>query len=131
MFNFNYIFMENSIFITNQLKQMQEMYFINVFSLIDTQRLRFVLQVVNKMCSEVLSVQGISRVLYDLTSKPPGTTEWEWWPLDTYDQCLLNFSALPTAETKNMPEWLDYLLFWRCISVNHHCWKLCLKYFFL
>lgn len=40
----------------------------------------FSVQVVNKMFSEVLSVQGISRVLYDLTSKPPGTTEWEWYP---------------------------------------------------
>ncbi|XP_046672222.1 GMP synthase [glutamine-hydrolyzing] isoform X2 [Homalodisca vitripennis] len=35
------------------------------------------IEVVNKMFSEVASVQGISRVLYDLTSKPPGTTEWE------------------------------------------------------
>lgn len=34
-------------------------------------------QVVEKMVEEILTVQGISRVMYDLTSKPPGTTEWE------------------------------------------------------
>lgn len=33
--------------------------------------------VVQKMVNEILVVPGISRVLYDLTSKPPGTTEWE------------------------------------------------------
>ena len=35
------------------------------------------LDVLAKMVSEIKSVNGISRVLYDLTSKPPGTTEWE------------------------------------------------------
>lgn len=35
------------------------------------------LDVVSKMYQEISSVQGISRVLYDLTTKPPGTTEWE------------------------------------------------------
>lgn len=35
------------------------------------------LQVVKKMVTEISTVPGISRVLYDLTSKPPGTTEWE------------------------------------------------------
>jgi len=34
-------------------------------------------EVVYAMAEEMLQVQGISRVLYDLTSKPPGTTEWE------------------------------------------------------
>ncbi|CAL8147628.1 unnamed protein product [Orchesella dallaii] len=34
-------------------------------------------EVVNMMCQRVEKVPGISRVLYDLTSKPPGTTEWE------------------------------------------------------
>lgn len=34
-------------------------------------------QVLEKMVKEIKSVSGISRVLYDLTPKPPGTTEWE------------------------------------------------------
>ncbi|XP_065342548.1 GMP synthase [glutamine-hydrolyzing] isoform X2 [Cloeon dipterum] len=34
-------------------------------------------EVVMRMANDVLAVPGISRVLYDLTSKPPGTTEWE------------------------------------------------------
>jgi len=35
------------------------------------------LEVVHKMVNSIKTVPGISRVLYDLTSKPPGTTEWE------------------------------------------------------
>lgn len=35
------------------------------------------IEVVSKMVTEILTVPGISRVLYDLTPKPPGTTEWE------------------------------------------------------
>lgn len=35
------------------------------------------LEVIKKMVAEIQGVPGISRVLYDLTPKPPGTTEWE------------------------------------------------------
>ncbi|XP_034229959.1 GMP synthase [glutamine-hydrolyzing] isoform X2 [Thrips palmi] len=35
------------------------------------------LEVVEKMVQEIQGVSGVSRVMYDLTSKPPGTTEWE------------------------------------------------------
>lgn len=34
-------------------------------------------EIVDRMYTEVLKVPGISRVFYDLTGKPPGTTEWE------------------------------------------------------
>ncbi|KAG7457022.1 hypothetical protein MATL_G00242110 [Megalops atlanticus] len=34
-------------------------------------------EVVMKMVTEIRKVPGISRVMFDLTSKPPGTTEWE------------------------------------------------------
>ncbi|XP_053958018.1 GMP synthase [glutamine-hydrolyzing] [Anastrepha ludens] len=34
-------------------------------------------QVLNNIVHEISKLDGISRVLYDLTSKPPGTTEWE------------------------------------------------------
>jgi len=37
----------------------------------------FPFAVIEKMVEAALSVQGISRVLYDLTPKPPATTEWE------------------------------------------------------
>lgn len=35
------------------------------------------MHVIDKMVREISTVSGISRVLYDLTPKPPGTTEWE------------------------------------------------------
>lgn len=34
-------------------------------------------QVLSEMVGGLQEIQGISRVLYDLTAKPPGTTEWE------------------------------------------------------
>jgi len=33
--------------------------------------------VLEEMVDGIICVTGISRVVYDLTSKPPGTTEWE------------------------------------------------------
>jgi len=33
--------------------------------------------VLKKMVAEMKNLQGISRIMYDLTAKPPGTTEWE------------------------------------------------------
>lgn len=35
------------------------------------------MQAIQKMVRNICTIDGISRVLYDLTSKPPGTTEWE------------------------------------------------------
>ncbi|XP_065890395.1 GMP synthase [glutamine-hydrolyzing]-like [Dysidea avara] len=35
------------------------------------------IQVVQEMVEVIQKVPGISRVMYDLTAKPPGTTEWE------------------------------------------------------
>eukprot|EP00112_Aurelia_sp_Birch-Aquarium-sp1_P017724 Seg414.2 transcript_id=Seg414.2/GoldUCD/mRNA.D3Y31 product="GMP synthase" protein_id=Seg414.2/GoldUCD/D3Y31 len=34
-------------------------------------------ELVTRMVEKIKTVPGISRVMYDLTSKPPGTTEWE------------------------------------------------------
>jgi len=34
-------------------------------------------ETLKRMVAEMQNVSGISRVLYDLTAKPPGTTEWE------------------------------------------------------
>jgi GMP synthase (glutamine-hydrolysing) len=33
--------------------------------------------VLEEMVQEILTVPGIAKVMLDLTSKPPGTTEWE------------------------------------------------------
>ncbi|SPP82162.1 blast:GMP synthase [Drosophila guanche] len=38
---------------------------------------RLPLQVLNQIVRDITKLDGISRVLYDLTAKPPGTTEWE------------------------------------------------------
>lgn len=31
----------------------------------------------NTISNKMLSVEGVSRVVYDITNKPPGTIEWE------------------------------------------------------
>jgi len=33
--------------------------------------------VVLEMFSRIEKVEGVAKIAYDLTSKPPGTTEWE------------------------------------------------------
>ncbi|EDQ87279.1 uncharacterized protein MONBRDRAFT_33449 [Monosiga brevicollis MX1] len=35
------------------------------------------LAVLRSMVSQIQKIEGVSRVMYDLTAKPPGTTEWE------------------------------------------------------
>lgn len=42
-----------------------------------TLTLTLLTQVLSEMVSSLQTVSGVSRVLYDLTPKPPGTTEWE------------------------------------------------------
>ena len=42
-----------------------------------TPGVQFDIKTLDRMVKEILTVPGISRVLYDLTAKPPGTTEWE------------------------------------------------------
>jgi GMP synthase (glutamine-hydrolysing) len=34
-------------------------------------------ELLQAMCSEIMQVDGIAGVFYDLTNKPPGTIEWE------------------------------------------------------
>lgn len=35
------------------------------------------LDVLNSMVAEIQALPNVARVMYDLTAKPPGTTEWE------------------------------------------------------
>jgi GMP synthase (glutamine-hydrolysing) len=35
------------------------------------------LDVLNSMVKEIQALPNVARVMYDLTAKPPGTTEWE------------------------------------------------------
>jgi len=34
-------------------------------------------EVLQKMVKRILQVEGIGAVMYDITNKPPATTEWE------------------------------------------------------
>ncbi|KAL7673220.1 hypothetical protein ACOME3_008088 [Neoechinorhynchus agilis] len=38
---------------------------------------RLSLQVLDQICKRLLEIDGIGGVMYDVTPKPPGTTEWE------------------------------------------------------
>jgi len=38
---------------------------------------RMNIELVEELCERILEIDGISSVFYDLTSKPPGTIEWE------------------------------------------------------
>ena len=33
--------------------------------------------VLDSMVTQIQRLEGVNRVMYDLTAKPPGTTEWE------------------------------------------------------
>lgn len=35
------------------------------------------IDVLNTMVKEIQALPDVARVMYDLTAKPPGTTEWE------------------------------------------------------
>ena len=36
-------------------------------------------EILNRCSTEIINkVKGVNRVVYDITSKPPGTIEWEW-----------------------------------------------------
>ena len=34
-------------------------------------------KLLNRLVENIISIKGVSTVLYDLTNKPPGTIEWE------------------------------------------------------
>jgi GMP synthase (glutamine-hydrolysing) len=34
-------------------------------------------RLLQSMCGELMTVEGVAGVFYDLTHKPPGTIEWE------------------------------------------------------
>jgi GMP synthase (glutamine-hydrolysing) len=41
------------------------------------QVVRMPVELLDRMAAELLAVEGVAAVFYDLTHKPPGTIEWE------------------------------------------------------
>ncbi len=57
----------------------------------------------NRIINEV---KGVNSVFYDLTSKPPGTIEFEYWCLDTDDHKFLVSSVFFHVQDVFNQQWI-------------------------